>query len=327
MPKINKIGVLTSGGDAPGMNAAIRAVVRSGISNGLEVAGIYRGYEGLIEGEITSFESKDVSNIIQRGGTILGTARSERFRTEEGRQKAYKNLQTNGIDAMVVIGGDGTFTGARIFSQEYDIPFVGVPGTIDNDLYGTDHTIGYDTALNTVVESVDRIKDTASSHRRLFLIEVMGRNAGFIALTAGIACGAEAILIPEVKTHFNQLKEYLHNSYDQKKSSGIIIVAEGDEGGGAYNLAEQIKKDSANKYDIKVTILGHVQRGGNPSAFDRFLASRLGAEAVDALLDNQRSIMIGLAQNEIVHVSFNKTLKQNRPLDNRLIEIANWLNT
>lgn len=327
MAEIKNVGVLTSGGDAPGMNAAIRAVVRSAIYRGLQPYGIYHGYKGMIEGDIRKLASNDVSNTIQRGGTILGTARSMEFKTVEGRKKAYDNLKEHDIDALVVIGGDGTFTGAGLFSKEHDIPVVGIPGTIDNDMYGTDHTIGFDTALNTVVESVDRIKDTASSHGRLFFVEVMGRNAGFIAMMAGIATGSEAIFIPERKTPVKQLREYLENSYDRKKTSGIVIVAEGDESGGAFELAEKINKDSEGKYDIKVTVLGHIQRGGSPSAYDRYLASLLGAEAIDALLDNLRSIMIGYANNQVVHISFNKTIKLNRDIDDRMIEVFEMENS
>lgn len=326
MGEIKTVGILTSGGDAPGMNAAVRAVVRSAVYRGLRPYGIYHGYHGLIEGDIKELKSNDVSNTIQRGGTILGTARSKEFATPEGRKKAYENLRSYAIDSLVVIGGDGTFTGAGIFGKEFDLPVVGIPGTIDNDMYGTDHTIGFDTALNTVVESVDRIKDTASSHGRLFFIEVMGRNAGFIAMMAGIATGAEAILIPERRTPVNQLREYLDKSYKRKKTSGIVIVAEGDESGGAFQLADKVNKESDEDYDIKVTVLGHIQRGGSPSAFDRYLASLLGAEAIDALLDNLRSIMVGYADNEIVHVSFNKTVKLNRGVDERTLEVASMQN-
>lgn len=326
MGEIKKIGVLTSGGDAPGMNAALRAVVRSAIYRGITPYGISHGYNGLIEGDIRELQSNDVSNTIQRGGTILGTARSKEFKTPEGRKEAYENLRAHNIDAVVVIGGDGTFTGAGIFGKEYDIPFVGIPGTIDNDMYGTDHTIGFDTALNTVVESIDRIKDTASSHGRLFFIEVMGRNAGFIAMMAGISTGAEAILIPERRTPVNHLREFLETSYKNKKTSGIVIVAEGDESGGAFKLADKINKETDDKYDIRVTVLGHIQRGGSPSAFDRYLASMLAAEAVDALLDNLRSIMVGYANNQVVHVSFNKTIKMNRSVDERMLEVASMQN-
>jgi 6-phosphofructokinase 1 len=319
---IKKIGVLTSGGDAPGMNAAIRAVVRAAIHHNLEVVGIRRGYKGMIDGDFIPLLSKDVSNIIQRGGTILGTARSEEFRTEEGRRKAYGNLIGAGINACIVIGGDGSFQGAGIFSSEYDIPFVGVPGTIDNDLFGTDYTIGYDTALNTVVEAVDRIRDTASAHDRMFFIEVMGRGAGFIALHSGIACGAEAILIPEVDGQEEALNDYLKNQ--NNKSSNIILVAEGNNVGGAEHIANEIMVKYP-EYDVRVNVLGHMQRGGSPSAFDRFLASRLGVAAVDALIDNQRSIMVGFVNHDIVHVPFNKTINASKNLNKILLDVADIL--
>lgn len=324
MSKLKKIGVLTSGGDAPGMNAAIRAVVRTAIFNNLEVMGIYKGYEGLINGEFKQLKSYNVSNIIQRGGTILRSARSMEFKTLEGRKTAYNQLQKSGIDALVVIGGDGTFTGARIFSQEYDIPVVGIPGTIDNDLYGTDYTIGYDTALNTVVDAVDKIRDTASAHNRLFFIEVMGRDAGFIALRSGIATGAEAILIPEKETHLRELSEYLEKGYKKHKSSGIVIVAEGDKSGGAYEIAKKIEEEHPD-FDIRVSILGHIQRGGSPSAFDRVTASRLGVAAVEALLDDQKSIMVGVMNKEIAHVPFNKTIKHSKNVKMSLLEITDIL--
>jgi len=321
MSNIKKIGVLTSGGDAPGMNAAIRAVVRSALYQDLEVMGIRRGYRGMIEGDFIPMISKDVGNIIQRGGTILGTARSKEFKTEKGRQKAYNNLQKNKVDACIVIGGDGSFTGAGIFSKEYDIPFIGIPGTIDNDLFGTDYTIGYDTALNTVVEAVDRIRDTASAHERLFFIEVMGRGAGFIALHSGIATGAEAILMPEIENQEEGLRAYLKR---QNKKSNIILVAEGNHMGGAAEIAEKVKEDFKD-YDVRVNVLGHIQRGGSPSAFDRFLASRLGVAAIEALLDNQRSSMVGFVNHETVLVPFNKTIKFNRNLNRILLEVADIL--
>ena len=324
MAKLKRIGVLTSGGDAPGMNAALRAVTRAAIYNGLEVYGIRHGYEGMINGWMKRLKSFSVSNIIQRGGTVLKTARSEEFRTPEGRKKAYQQLKANNIDAVVVIGGDGSFAGARLFSEEHDIPFVGVPGTIDNDLYGTDYTIGYDTAINTVVEAVDKIRDTASSHNRLFFVEVMGREAGFLALRSGIACGAEAILIPEVETHYDKLNEYLETGFHRKKSSGIILVAEGKESGGAFEIAKKVEKDF-KEYDVKVTVLGHIQRGGSPTAFDRVTASRLGVAAVDALLDDQKSIMVGMSNGEIAHVPFNKTIKRNKPINPEMLEIADIL--
>lgn len=322
MSMIKKIGVLTSGGDAPGMNAAIRAVVRAALRHNLEVVGIRKGYKGLIDGEFVPLASRDVSNIIQRGGTILGTARSPEFRTPEGRQKAYGNLVGASINAVIVIGGDGTFNGAGLFSSEFDIPFVGIPGTIDNDLYGTDYTIGYDTALNTVVEAVDRIRDTASAHDRMFFIEVMGRGAGFIALHSGIATGAEAILIPEVDGQEDTLHEYLKSQGN--KSSNIILVAEGNSVGGAEQIAKQIQ-DKYPEYDVRANVLGHMQRGGSPSAFDRFLASRLGVAAVDALMDNQRSIMVGFVNHDIVHVPFNKTINASKNLNKILLDVADIL--
>lgn len=265
------------------------------------------------------------SDIIQKGGTILKTARSEEFRKKEGRKLAYDKLLEEKIDALVVIGGDGTFKGARIFGEEFDFPIVGIPGTIDNDLYGTDYTIGYDTALNTIVQAVDKIRDTASSHNRLFFIEVMGKDAGFLALRGGIASGAEAILIPEIKLDAQNLKEYLESGYKRKKASNIILVAEGDESGGAFNIAKKVKEDF-KEYDIRVTILGHVQRGGSPSAFDRVMASQLGVAAVEALLDNQQSIMVGFMNREIVHVPFNRTIKHHKDVNRRLVEIIDILN-
>lgn len=324
MSKIKRIGVLTSGGDASGMNAAIRAVTRIALFNNLEVFGIRHGYEGMIHGWFKPLKSYHVSNIIQRGGTILKTARSKEFMTQEGMQKAYDKLIDHDIDAVVVIGGDGSFRGAREFTSQFKIPFIGIPGTIDNDLFGTDFTIGFDTAINTVVEAVDKIRDTASSHSRLFFIEVMGRDAGFIALRSGIAVGAEAILIPEVETQVHSLKDYLEKGKKRKKSSNIIIVAEGDDSGGAYEIAEKVKEDFKD-YDVRVTCLGHIQRGGSPSAFDRFLASRLGAAAVDALLDDQQSIMVGYINQEIVHTTFNKTVKHNRTINMALLELADML--
>ena len=324
MGKIKRIGVLTSGGDAPGMNAAIRAVVRAAIFNGCEAYGIYDGYEGLIEGNMKRLESHDVSNIIQRGGTILKTARSAEFRTVEGRAKAYEQMKQNGLDALVVIGGDGTFSGARLLCQEHNVPVVGVPGTINNDLYGTDYTIGYDTAVNTVVDAVDKIRDTASSHNRLFFIEVMGRDAGFIALRSAVATGAEAVLVPEIETDVNDLDKFLEHDYKPHKSSGIVIVAEGDKSGGAYTIADKISKKHP-EYDVRVTVLGHIQRGGSPSAFDRVMASTLGVAAVDALLDDQTSIMVGIMNKDTVHVPFNKAIKNSKPLNHNLLGLTEIL--
>ena len=306
------------------MNAAIRAVVRATIYNGCEAYGVYEGYQGLIRGNIVRLRSHDVSNIIQRGGTILKTARSQEFRTPEGRNIAYQNLQKMGIDALVVIGGDGTFTGARLLGQEHDIPIVGVPGTIDNDLYGTDYTIGYDTAVNTVVDAVDKIRDTASAHNRLFFIEVMGRDAGFIALRSAVATGAEAVLVPEIETDVEKLDEYLQNGYKPHKASGIVIVAEGEKSGGAYMIAEKVLKKHP-EYDVRVVVLGHIQRGGSPSGFDRVTASQLGVAAVDALMDDQKSIMVGIVNKEIVHVPFNKTIKNSKTLSKDLLGLMNVL--
>jgi len=276
MGKIKRIGVLTSGGDAPGMNAAIRGVTRTALYYGMKVTGIRYGYHGMIHNDFVEFKANSVSNILARGGTILKTARSKEFMEAEGRKLAYENLKAAEIDAVVVIGGDGSLTGARVFCDEYyDIPFVGIPGTIDNDIYGTDYTIGYDTALNTVVEAVDKIRDTAGSHNRLFFIEVMGRDAGFIALSSGIACGAEAILIPEVHGQVSNLKEYLQKDFKRNKSSNIVIVAEGNESGGAFAIAESVKEDFTD-FDVRVSVLGHIQRGGTPSAHDRVVAGKLG---------------------------------------------------
>jgi 6-phosphofructokinase 1 len=323
MEEIRKIGVLTSGGDAPGMNAAIRSVVRAGIHYGFEVFGIRRGYQGMIEGDIIPLDSASVSGIIQKGGTMLQTARCKEFMAYEGRKKAYEQLVLHGINAVIVIGGDGSFTGAGIMSKEFDIPFIGIPGTIDNDLYGTDYTIGYDTAVNTVVEAVDKIRDTASSHGRIFFVEVMGKEAGFVALQSGVACGAEGILVPEARGQFEKLKIYLDTRGRQKKSS-IIMVAEGDEDGGAIAIA-RIFKELFPEFDIRTTILGHIQRGGSPSSFDRVTASRMGVAAVEALLDDQKSIMIGMVNNEMVHVPLNKTVKLHKDVDHKLLGLTEIL--
>jgi len=308
------------------MNAAIRAVVRTGIFYGLEVYGIYKGYSGLIQGLIEPMGSRSVSNIIQRGGTILKTARSEEFKTPEGRQKAYDNLMKFGIDGLVVIGGDGTFTGARIFQTEFNIPIVGLPGTIDNDLYGTDYTIGFDTAVNTVIDAVDKIRDTASSHERLFIIEVMGRDAGFIALRSGIATGAEKILIPETITYIDELIKKLETDWSNNKTSGIIIVAEGDEMGGGFAVAKSINEHFPH-FDTRVTILGHVQRGGSPSAFDRVLASELGYQAVIALKDGVRGVMVGMINKEAQFTTFEKAIKMHQSINMEMLQIAEVLST
>lgn len=322
--KINTIGVLTSGGDAPGMNAAIRAVTRAAIFNGIKVKAIYRGYKGLITNEIVEFQTQNVSNIVQQGGTILKTARCEEFRDKEGRRLAYDNMKSNGIDALVVIGGDGTFTGARVFAQEFNIPIIGIPGTIDNDLFGTDSTLGYDTALNTIMDAVDKIRDTASSHERLFFVEVMGRDAGFLALNSALAAGAEAAIVPERETQVDQLAELINNGFRKTKNSSIVIVAESQVTGGATGLAERMNKEYP-EYDVRVTILGHLQRGGSPTAYDRILASRMGVAAIDALLDEQRSIMIGVVDNEIVHVPFTKAIKDDKPINENLLGVLQIL--
>ena len=306
------IGVLTSGGDAPGMNAAVRAVTRAAIYNGIKVKAIYRGYKGLITGEIQEFQTQNVSNIIKQGGTILKSARCAEFKTKEGRAWAYETIQREGIDALVVIGGDGTFTGARIFAQEYNLPIVGIPGTIDNDLWGTDSTVGYDTALNTIMECIDKIRDTATSHERLFFVEVMGRDAGFLALNSAIASGSEAAIIPEKETSVAQLDELISNGFRKSKNSSIVIVAEG--GGGAQAMADRIHQQYP-EYDIRVSILGHRQRGGSPTAYDRILASRMGVAAIEALMDEQRSIMIGIVNDQIVHVPFAKAIKDDKQVN------------
>ncbi len=321
---MKRIAVLTSGGDAPGMNAAIRSVVRTGIHEGLEVFGIYRGYNGLISGDMRPLGRSDVSNIIQQGGTILFSARSDAFRTKEGRATAMANLRTNEIDGLVVIGGDGTFTGAHVFQQEHDFPIVGLPGTIDNDLFGTDFTIGYDTAINTAMEAIDKIKDTANAHNRLFFVEVMGRDAGFIALRAGVATGAEAVLIPESETKLDHLISKLEDTYASKKTSSIVVVAEGDDAGGAFQIAEKVK-ERFNDYDIRVTILGHTQRGGRPTCMERVRAGKLGYEAVHALLDGHRNEMIGIVNNKIAFTSFERSIKHHQRIDRTLLELVDIL--
>ena len=324
MSDIRRIGILTSGGDAPGMNAAIRAVTRSAIYNGLQVKGIYRGYKGLITGEIKEFKTENVSNIIQLGGTILKTARCQEFRTPEGRQIAYETMKREGIDALVVIGGDGSLTGARLLAQEFDVPCIGLPGTIDNDLYGTDTTIGYDTALNTILDAVDKIRDTATSHERLFFVEVMGRDAGFLALNGAIAAGAEAAIIPEFNTEVDQLEEFINNGFRKSKSSSIVLVAESEITGGAMHYAERVKNEYP-QYDVRVTILGHLQRGGRPTAHDRIIASRMGVASIQALMEGQRNVMIGIENDQIVYVPFAKAIKNDKPIDRELVSVLNEL--
>ena len=320
MARINSIGILTSGGDAPGMNAAIRAVTRAAICNGLKVFGIYRGYKGLVSDGIVEFKSQNVSNIIQMGGTILKTARCKEFKTPEGRAQAYENMKKHGIDALVVIGGDGSLTGARILAQEFDIPCIGLPGTIDNDLYGTDTTIGYDTALNTILDAVDKIRDTATSHERLFFVEVMGRDAGFLALNGAIAAGAEAAIIPEFSTEVDQLEQFINHGFKKSKSSSIVLVAESELTGGAMHYAERVKNEYP-QYDVRVTILGHLQRGGRPTAHDRIIASRMGVASIQALLEGQRNVMIGIENDKIVYVPFAKAIKNDKPIDRELVNV------
>ena len=324
MGTIKCIGILTSGGDAPGMNAAIRAVTRSAIYNGLKVKGIYRGYKGLITGEIKEFKTENVSNIIQLGGTILKTARCQEFKTPEGRQIAYETMQKEGIDALIVIGGDGSLTGARRLAQEYDIPCIGLPGTIDNDLFGTDTTIGYDTALNTILDAVDKIRDTATSHERLFFVEVMGRDAGFLALNGAIASGAEAAIIPEFNTEVDQLEEFINNGFRKSKNSSIVLVAESEITGGAMHYAERVKNEFP-QYDVRVSILGHLQRGGRPTAHDRIIASRMGVASIEALMEGQRNVMIGIENDQIVYVPFTKAIKNDKPIDRELVNVLHEL--
>ncbi len=324
MSSIRKIAVFTSGGDAPGMNAAVRAVVRTAIYHDVQVAGIYRGYEGMIEGDIEELDVRSVNHILQRGGTFLKSARSKEFKTKEGREKAHKKLTSKGIDAVVAIGGDGTFTGAHIFNKEFDFPFIGIPGTIDNDLDGTDFTIGFDTALNTVVDAVDKIRDTAASHNRLFFVEVMGRDAGFIAAHAGVASGALAMLIPERETSIDSMVEKLNDARRKNKSSSIIMVAEGGKSGNASEIAALVA-EKAPYYDTKVTILGHIQRGGSPSCFDRNLASRLGVAAVENLLNGERDCMVGIMNHKIVLTPFAKAITDKLTIDPELIRIADIL--
>ncbi|MCC2600437.1 6-phosphofructokinase [Sphingobacterium sp. FBM7-1] len=322
MKTIKNIAVLTSGGDAPGMNAGIRAVVRTGIYNNLNVFGVRRGYDGLVKGEILPMDAKSVANIIQRGGTMLKTARSEEFKTYEGRKQAYENIQKLGIDALIVIGGDGTFTGASKFIEEFDVPILGMPGTIDNDLAGTDFTIGYDTAINTVVDAVDKIRDTAESHDRVFVIEVMGRDSGLIALRSGISTGAEAVLIPELNVDYDAIMKRLDKSR-KNKSSRIIIVAEGDKEGGEV-VADKIKENFPH-YDVRLSILGHIQRGGRPSCMDRVLASRLGVASVEGLLEGRRGEMAGLICGQVQFTPFNKAIKHIDKINENLTRIVEIL--
>ncbi|MBP3227471.1 MAG: 6-phosphofructokinase [Bacteroidaceae bacterium] len=323
MARINCIGILTSGGDAPGMNAAIRAVTRSAIANGFTVKGIYRGYDGLIAGDVRPFTTENVSNIIQTGGTILRTARSKAFCTPEGREQAYTVLKREGIDALVVIGGNGSLTGAKVFAEEYDYPCIGLPGTIDNDLYGTDSTIGYDTTLNTILQCADKIRDTANSHERIFFIEVMGRDAGFLAQYSAIAAGAEAAIIPEDNTGKDQLIEFMERGIRKSKKSCIVIVSESPTCGALY-YAKRVNEEYP-EFDVRVSILGHLQRGGSPTAHDRILASLVGYGAVQALLQGQRNVMVGVRNNEIVYVPFIEAIGKRKPINKEVIKVLGQL--
>lgn len=322
---MNKIGVLTSGGDSPGMNAAVRAVVRTAAYHGIEVVGVQRGYDGLIEGDFISFQPGSVANILQRGGTILKSMRSDGFRTKEGREKAFENIKASGIEGLVVIGGDGTFTGANIFINEFNFPIVGLPGTIDNDLVGTDYTIGYDTALNTVIDAVDKIRDTADSHNRLFVVEVMGKDAGFIALRAGIGCGAEAILYPESEEdRLEPLVARMNAEDKRKKLSNIVIVAEGAKEGNAQAVGEALKERCPG-YDIRVVVLGHIQRGGSPTCMERVRASQMGLEAVNSLKNGRRGEMIGIVNGNIEYTPFAKAIKNQEKIESNLLQMIDIL--
>lgn len=319
---IKKIGVFTSGGDSPGMNAAVRSVVRTCAFHNIECCGIYRGYEGMIEGEFETLDARSVKGIINKGGTMLKSARSKQFRTKEGRQKAYNTLKKATIDAFVVIGGDGSFTGAMIFNQEFGFPVMGIPGTIDNDIFGTSHTLGYDTALNTAVEAIDKIRDTASSHNRLFFIEVMGRDVGHIALNVGVGAGAEEILIPEEDMGLDRLIDSLRRSKQTGKSSSIVVIAEGDKTGeNVFELANYVEENMA-EYEVRVSVLGHMQRGGSPSCFDRVLASRMGVKAVESLLEGKSNYMVGLKNDIIDLTPFDKAVKGKSKINMELIRVS-----
>lgn len=322
--KVTKIGVLTSGGDSPGMNAAVRAVVRTGIYHGLEVYGIMRGYSGMIEDDIFKMDSRSVANIIQRGGTILKTARSKEFFEKEGRQKAYENLKKRGIDGLVIIGGDGSFRGAQKFSNEFDIPCIGLPGTIDKDIAGSDFTIGFDTAVNTAVEAIDKIRDTADAHDRLFIVEVMGRDAGYIALHSGIATGAENILIPETKTDIDELVASLSEKEKRKKLVNLIVVAEGDDFGGGNEVAAVIKERLPNA-DTRVCILGHIQRGGSPTCLDRLIASRMGYHAVESLILGRYNVMVGILNNKMNYIPLDNAIKAKQKISEDWLKIVKIL--
>jgi len=320
MADIKTIGIITSGNDAPGMNSAIRAVTRSAIYNGLRVKAVYRGYKGLIDGDIVEFKTQNVSNIIQQGGTILKSSPSKEFLSSEGRQKAFENLQREEIDALVVIGGDGSIHGARIFAQEYDFPCIAIPATIDNNLCGTDTTIGYDTALNTIMQTVDKIRDTATSHERMFFVEVMGDEAGFLCLNGAIASGCEEAIIPGIDIEEDQLKQFIQNGFRKAKNSSIVLVAANEKNGGAIHYAD-IVKNQYPELDVRISILGHLQRGGHPSAHDRIIASRMGAASIQALQKGLRNVMVGIDNDEIVYVPFSRAIKENRVIDRNLVAI------
>jgi len=324
--KVTRIGVLTSGGDSPGMNAAIRAVVRTGIYHGLEVFGIMRGYSGMVENDIKKMEGRSVANIIQRGGTILKTSRCQEFLTPEGRKKAYENLKKHGINGLVIIGGDGSFRGAQIFSNEFDIPCIGLPGTIDKDIAGTDFTIGFDTAVNTAVEAIDKIRDTADAHDRLFIIEVMGRDAGYIALHSGIATGAENILIPERKTEIENIIEQLAEKERRKKLVNLIVVAEGEEFGGGNEVAKFIKS-RLPLMEVRVCILGHIQRGGSPSCMDRLIASRMGFHAVESLMEGRHNVFVGIVNNKMNYIPLDEAIKKKQRISEEWLRIVKILAT
>ena len=328
MPKtIKKVGVLTSGGDSPGMNAAIRSVVRTCAYHHIECIGIYRGYQGMIEGDFKEMGPRSVNNIVNKGGTILKSARSLEFKTPEGRKKAHENLLKSGIDALVVIGGDGTFTGGLLFNTEFNFPVMGIPGTIDNDIFGTSHTLGYDTALNTVVDVIDKIRDTASSHNRLFFVEVMGRDAGHIALNAGIGAGAEEILIPEEDLGLDRLLESLQKSKASGKSSSIVVIAEGDKiGKNVFELKDYVEVNLP-EYDVRVSVLGHMQRGGSPSCFDRVLASRLGVKAVESLLEGKSNYMVGLQNDKVSLTPLEQAIKGKTMIDRELLRVSDIMST
>ena len=324
---IEKIGVLTSGGDAPGMNAAIRSVVRTCAFHQIECVGIYRGYEGMIDGDFKALDARSVNHIINKGGTFLKSARSDRFRTKEGRKEAYDQLLKHAVDALVLIGGDGTFTGGMIFNEEYNFPVVGIPGTIDNDIVGTNFTLGYDTALNTVVEAIDKIRDTASSHKRLFFVEVMGRDVGHIALNAGVGSGAEEILVPEEDLGLDRLLESLEKSKHTGKSSSIVVVAEGDKTGkNVFELRDYVE-ENLEGYDVRVSVLGHMQRGGSPSCFDRVLASRMGVKAVETLIEGKNNVMVGTINNKLELYPIDKAVKGHSKIDEELLRVSDIMST